>query len=207
MKKLLLISTFIGSISIANADTFYVGAGGGKTTVDTGASVGTASLDEDDAGFKFFTGVVFNQFFAMEYFYNYYGEAGISGNNGQTFTIDGTQYQFSVDNAEIKGEAWATGFTPVVSFPIPVDNSNNIENISPFAKFGVHYWEVDYTVSAGSTTYATASYTGWDYLWGLGAQINLNLNGLKLGVRAEYESTQIDDGDLDIISGSLLFRF
>ena len=102
MKKLLLISAFIGSISIANADTFYVGAGGGKTTVDTGASVGTASLDEDDAGFKFFTGVVFNQFFAMEYFYNYYGEAGISGNNGQTFTIDGTQYQFSVDNAEIR---------------------------------------------------------------------------------------------------------
>jgi hypothetical protein len=208
IRKYILISTFLGSLcSMTSAETFYVGGGGGKTTIDTGVTTGTASLDEDDAGFKFFGGVVLSQFFSVEYFYNYYGEATLSGNNGQTFTIDGTQYQFSVDNAEIKGESWATGFTPIISYPIPINNGGSIESISPFAKFGIHYWEVDYTISAGSATYAAATYDGWDYLWGLGAQINFNFNGLKLGFRGEYESTQVDDGDLDIISGSMLVRF
>ena len=72
IKKIFLISLMsFGFNSIAYADDFfYVGAGAGKTTVDTGVTVGTASLDEDDSGFKVFAGIPLNQYLAIEYFYN-----------------------------------------------------------------------------------------------------------------------------------------
>ena len=209
IKKIFLISLMsFGFNSIAYADDFfYVGAGAGKTSVDTGVTVGTASLDEDDSGFKVFAGIPLNQYLAIEYFYNYYGEASLSGNNGQTFTKDGTTYEFTVDNAEIEAESWATGFAPVISYPIPLNDAKGIESISPFAKVGVHYWEVDYTVTAGSTNYGTTTEDGWDMLWGLGAQINFDVNGMRFAVRGEFESTVIDDGDLEMFSGSLLYKF
>ena len=89
----------------------------------------------------------------------------------------------------------------------PLNDAKGIESISPFAKVGVHYWEVDYTVTAGSTNYGTTTEDGWDMLWGLGAQINFDVNGMRFAVRGEFESTVIDDGDLEMFSGSLLYKF
>ena len=70
----------------------YLGAGAGRSSIDAGvtATTGTATLDEDDIGYKAFAGLQINKFLAAEVFYANLGEAELTGNNGDTFGANGT---------------------------------------------------------------------------------------------------------------------
>ena len=209
IKKYILISTFFGSLcSMTSAETFYIGGGVGASDFNTKASVGTASLDESGTGFKIYGGWHINDFFSVEYFYNDYGSATLSGSNGQTFTWDGAAYQFTA-TAEIELSAWATGFTPMIGYEIPINNGGAFKSIRPYAKFGYQFWEAEITETTSSTTATVLSADGWDYIGGLGVFLNFDFNGVPIGIRGEYEQTGTADNtdDISMFSGSIFYNF
>ena len=204
--KLLCGFLYLGlTLVIASTDTiaqethkFYLGGGIGLTSMDTGVSgtTGTAVLDEDDTGFKALLGYQLHKNLAIEGFYANLGEASLTGNNGDTFVLGGTTYQFNANGSfTIEGSTMGAGVVGIV----PVN-----EMLSPIVKFGLHSWEADATVVSSTLGTATASDSGTDLFYGIGAQFNINE---KIASRAVFERFKFDDVNVDLISVSLIFMF
>lgn len=177
---------------------FYVGAGGGLTMVDTGVDslTGSATLDEDDVGYKGFAGVWFFDFLAVEGFYADLGQAELTGNNGDTFRLDGTTYQFTANDMSLTTNATTFGASAVLALPVT-------EWLKPYVKGGVHRWELDANLmsSAGN---ADTSDKGTDAFYGLGVQVT----PLEwLGIRGEWERFRFDGEDVDFFSANVLINF
>ena len=209
MKKVILILVcfiFLTGIAIAQETKWYFGAGYGLSDVDTGVSglTGTATLDEEDSGFKFFGGFQFNKFVGVEIAYVDFGEAELRGNNGDTFVVDGVTYQFTASNASIDAEATAFVIETVLSLPLGDVSGNDFLNyLTPFLKVGVHFWDIEYSISASNLTTTTADDDGTDLVFGAGIDFNLFKN---VGLRAEWERFMFDD-EIDLFSGSIVIKF
>ena len=209
MKKVILILVcfiFLTGIAIAQETKWYFGAGYGLSDVDTGVSglTGTATLDEEDSGFKFFGGFQFNKFVGVEIAYVDFGEAELRGNNGDTFVVDGVTYQFTASNASIDAEATAFVIETVLSLPLGDVSGNDFLNyLTPFLKVGVHFWDIEYSISASNLTTTTADDDGTDLVFGAGIDFNLFKN---VGLRAEWERFMFDD-EIDLFSGSIVTKF
>jgi OmpA-OmpF porin, OOP family len=202
MKKQLITFLASGILCLATmqsqADSYF-GVSGGVTDIDTGvtALTGTASLDETDSGFKVFYGFKIKPQIAIEFHYANLGEATLSGNNGDNFSLENTTYVFTANNATIKSEADSFGVSGVYSF---VEKGTFV----PFVKLGLHRWSVDYTETASNLSAATVSDDGFDISLGLGADINLSDS---FAIRVEYESFDLDGTDVTFGSIGANFKF
>lgn len=201
MKKSTLIAltvaaAFSTSQSFAADTSNYFGVSYGQTTVDTGVTVGTAILDDEDTGFKIFAGHNLNDSMAIEVHYADLGEATLSGNSGDTFSIEGSAFVFTANNARIAVAATSIGAAGIYKL---ATNSS----VVPFAKLGLHRWEIDTTVS-GASSVATVSDDGVDIFFGLGADISITES---MSIRAEYESYDVDGDDVDNISIGLIAHY
>ncbi len=211
MKKLLPILLLFFCIGSANAGipenfNFYLGAGYGLTKADTGVTglTGTASLDEDDSGFKVFGGMKINSFFGLELSYADLGSTELTGNNGDGFTIDGTALTFIVDGAKIEAETTTIALEGVIFLPLDkLSGNDSLKYFEPFFKLGVHFWDMEYTVASASTSATTADDDGVDAVFGAGININIIEN---LSVRAEWQRFMTDE-EGDYFSGSVIFNF
>ncbi|HSS66877.1 MAG TPA: outer membrane beta-barrel protein, partial [Gammaproteobacteria bacterium] len=120
---------------------FYVGAGGGFTTVDLCddlRAIGATSCDDSDVGFKVFGGFKFNQYFAAEAGYADLGEVSASA-PGVTAT------------AEVDG------------FQVAAVGSYPIEQVSLLAKVGIYAWDGEISTNVGNF-----DDDGTDIMFGLG---------------------------------------
>ena len=204
MKKLLLLTTALitaSSVSLADgyktkpgAELFYLGGSVGKSTLDTGISEGTATLDEDDTSFKIYGGLQLNKYLGAELHYANFGEATLNGNTGSTFSLRGTNYVFNQD-AEI-----AIG---VQSFGVAGTLGYKMGAIRPFVKGGLHRWNLDANYNS-STSSADASDSDFDALIGVGGELTI-LGGLNF--RTEYERYIVGNMDVDVLSAGLNYRF
>lgn len=178
--------------------TFYGGLSVGQASIDTGVSgtTGTASLDEDDVGFKVFGGVNINEYLGVEAFYVDLGEASLTGNNGDTFVFRGTTYTFTANNVDIELEGSSFGVVPMLGYDVT-------EQFRPFVKAGVHFWETEATVSS-SAGGANLSDDGSDLVLGVGFTFDVTEH---VGVRAEYERLSFDDEDVDYLSAGVQYNF
>lgn len=214
MKKLFLVLVLLGFAFSAPAavawetwdPSFYAGAGYGYSKVDTGvsATTGTASLDEEDGGFKIFGGFKINRFVGIEVGYTDFGEATLSGNTGDRFSLGGTTYQFLVDGVKISAEATSTQFSAIYFIPLDYFSGNeNMSMFEPFVKLGLNLWEIEYSMSASTVSSARADDDGSDLIFGLG----LNFKPYeRIHFRAEWERYQTEE-DIDYFSASVLFNF
>lgn len=209
MKKIGLILVcfiFLTGIAFAQDTKWYLGGGYGVSDVDTGVSglTGTATLDEDGDGFKFFAGFQFNEYFGFEIAYVDLGEAELKGNNGDTFVLDGVTYNFTADSVIIAAEVDTIALEAVFSLPLQKMTGNeSLKYFTPFIKFGVHFWDIEYTVAASNLNAMTADDDGTDIVFGAGINFNIIRN---LSIRAEWERFNADE-DLDYFSGSIIVRF
>lgn len=176
---------------------WYAGAGFGSTSTDTGITAGTATLDEDDSGFKLFAGKKLNNNISIEGVYADMGEATLTGDNGDTFTIGNTIYQFIVNNGELAVEGSVIGASAVYSH-----NLNDAFSIH--GKLGMAFWEVDATVTGSGINSSTSSDDGFDLFYGVGVDYRIN-DGWS--VRADYEIYNIEEGDADMLSASIVKWF
>lgn len=212
MKKLLfsivLASLVFASNSMAaNAwePSFYLGAGYGFSDFDTGVGslTGTASLDDDDSGFKILGGVKFNKFLGLELSYNDFGEAELRGNNGDTFVFNGITRTFLADGVTLEAEADTIAIEAVVFAPLDeLTGNDSLKYFEPFLKVGAHFWDIEYSIAASNISSTFADDDGTDVVFGAGINFNFDF----LTIRAEWQRFNTDD-EIDFFSGSLIFNF
>ena len=205
-----LISLLLSTPSFAQdqeEDTkWYFGAGGGTTTVDMGITnlTGTALLDDESSGWKIFAGYQINKYFGLEAGYADLGDATLTGNNGDTFVVDGTTLTFTANGAKLTAEAKTILVEALVMLPLGDMTDNNIMGyFTPFVKLGVNFWTLDYSASASNVSQVSTDDDGTGVVFGGGLNINIIRN---LAVRVEYERFQMEE-DVDLFSGSVIFRF
>ena len=176
----------------------YLGAGVGSAAIDTGvtATTGTARLDENSVAFKGLLGIQLHKHIAIEGFYANFGKASLTGNNGDTFVLDGTTYTFTANSVEVTAKATTIGLGLVGIIPVN-------DTVAPIIKLGFHSWETDYSVTSSAGNGALSD-SGTDLFFGLGAQFNLNE---KIAMRAMFERFNFDDEDVDFISAGLILTF
>lgn len=185
--------------------SFYVGAGYGLSEIDTGVSglTGTAALDEDNSGFKILGGLKFNQFLGIEVGYTDFGEAELSGNNGDRFSIGGTTYQFIADGVKLSAEATSIQIAAVYFIPLDYYLGESMKYFEPFLKLGISFWDVEYSMTAANVDQARADDDGSDAIFGIG--INFKIHE-KFHLRTEWERHNTEES-IDYYSASVLYNF
>jgi len=181
-KKYLLAGFFaasLGTTSIATA-----GAGDTYASFSLGSvSQDASGLDVDDTiGWKISGGYALNDVLAIEGGYISFGDADL--------TMPG----FSNVSSSIE----TTGFevATVGNFPL---NSE----FSLLGKVGLLFWDGEISAS-GPGGFASASVTGSDVFFGVGAQYEVAGN---LAIRGSWERYAADDIDIDFLSVSAVFGF
>lgn len=177
---------------------FYFGLSVGQTKIDTGVSglTGTASIDESDTGYKIFGGYKFDDTWGAEVHYADLGTASLKGNNGDRFTLDGTQYQFTSNNAAISVKATSIGAAIVAGYDVS-------GTVRPYAKLGLHRWDSDASVTSNAGN-ASISDSGTDPFYGVGVQFSITD---QLGARVEAEHYRYDSERAQFISVGLIYKF
>lgn len=191
----------LATVSTAHAQQYvdwYLGAGLGDSTFDTGVDslTGTASLDEDDTTAKIFAGVSVSPNLGIELQYSDLGEATLSGNTGDQFRLNGTTFQFTSDNARISGDAESIGASVLGVLPVN-------DRFQAFGRLGLHSWDVSATATSPSQRTEIED-DGTDLFFGLGADIRL-IN--QVALRIEAERYELDDDEVTSVGGSLLYQF
>ena len=162
---------------------YYVGAEYTKNKIDTGISNISSSLDEKDNGYSIFIGSSINKDFDIELSYNNFGEASLSGVEGNEFSYGGTDYIFT-DAGTLKAEA--------TSFGIAVKPKLNInKNFDLVATLGAHRWESDLTASSTSGKESVTD-DGIDLFYGVGLKGNFD----TFSVGLNYNIYKLDSEDV-----------
>ena len=195
LTALVVLAIFAVDVSLGSY-SYYLGGSFGRTDVDTGISAltGTAQLDDEDTGYKLFAGVDLNEIFSVEAHYADLGESSLTGNSGDTYILDGTLFTFS-GTAGVVVEGTSFGVSALARLPIE-------GRIKPFAKFGVHFWDLD---AAFSSTFGSASLSddGTDIFYGAGVEV---MATDTLSARAEFERFDFGGDDVDFLSIGLIIR-
>jgi len=198
-KSLIASSLAMASVAAIAADAnFYMGLGFTKTEIDTGVSAltGTASLDEDDTGYKLFAGTNIDKNIFVEAHYADLGKATLKGNNGDRFNFEGSTYQFTANNVSISAEGETYGLAFGYKFLVS-------EELVPYVKLGVHNWEMNSSItsSAGSVS---LNEDGTDEFYGFGAEYKLSD---QVSIRGEFERFKFDSEDVDSMNLSVISKF
>ena len=200
MKKIIMGAALAASLLSTQvmADTgVYVGADYLGVNYDTGISnlTGTAKLDEKDSGYKLLVGYNITKNFGVEAHYADFGEASLSGNTGDRFTIDGTTLQFN-QAGKISVGAKSTGLAAVARTEIGSD-------VGIFAKAGLHKAELEYAVSA-ATASASTSESKTKAFGAVGLDYAITSQFL---VSTELSMYKFEDGDIAGLSFGLRYKF
>lgn len=202
---LVALTAVAAPFAMADDSGLYIGGniGQSRATIDeerivnslAGAGFTTTGFEDDnrDLGFKLFGGYQFNKYLALEAGYFDLGKFDFTATGLPPGTLSG--------NIKIKGvNLDLVGILPIT------------EKFSAFGRVGANYAKVeDSFVGGGSLTVLNPNPTKRDtnYKLGLGLQYAFND---ALAMRVEAERYRIDDavgndGDIDLISAGLVFRF
>lgn len=183
MKRNLTILAVLAFITLSAtpvlAEGFYVGAGLGNTFFSSSFEIEDVTdevqdIDENSTAWKIFGGFAGNRFLSVEGGYRDFGNI-----------------ESDIEGANIKSKVKGWDFDLMGRVQVSI--------VDIFAKAGVMFW--DNEVTFGS---ATASETGTDFIWGLGAGVRLG----KFGVRLEWESLVQDEVDnLSVVSLGATYGF
>jgi len=199
MKKSLILASLLlaGTSALADANKYYVGMDYQNVKYDTGVSnlTGTASLDEKDKGYKFLIGYNYTDNFGLEVHYADFGEASLSGNNGDQFDLDGTTYQFN-QTGKITFGTKSMGIATVGKTKLS-------DNINAFAKFGIHRAkeEIKFTEA---TTSDSDSETKTKPFYSVGLDFPITS---QFSLSTEYSVYKFEDGDLKGLSFGVNYKF
>ncbi len=165
------------------APGFYAGAGFGTTELSE-ESLAAFTADDSDNGFKFFGGYSFNEYFAIEASYFDLGEA--SG------TLEDSEI------GEFDFDVGVSGMSASVIGRIPV-----AEMFSLFGRIGFASYDLEFGVSIPGIGSGSESESETDMVYGGGGALSFG----AFEVRAEYEVLNVEDGDVNMISLSGVYRF
>jgi OOP family OmpA-OmpF porin len=167
---------------------WYIGGAYGMTKIEVDMTgISNPVKDESDTGFKIYGGYQFNKNLGAEIGYVDGGKATFSGSGIPVLGI-----------GPFSGDAKATAFTFAAVGTLPLN-----ESFALTGKIGLAAW--DSKVSANATGLSgSASDSGTDLLYGVGARYNLNKNW---GVTLDYEVVDVSDGSFNMSSLGLRYKF
>lgn len=175
----------------------YGGVVYGSSTIDTGITALTATLDEKGTGYRLFIGKSMTKNLAFEAFYADFGEASLSGNTGDTFISGGTTYQFLVNNAKIAESATGLG--------INANFTHNFNNKSSLVgRLGILSWNSSLTVTGTNISGGTIKNSGSDVFYGIGYQHNFTK---KVGLVVGYDIFRISEENVSTLSVGVNVNF
>ena len=175
----------IPSYAFAQKSKMYVGAEYTKNTIDTGITVGTATLDEKDSGYTLFIGTEVNKNLDVEFSYNDFGKATLSGNNGSTFSVGGSDFEFTADGAKLtaKADSFGLALKPKVTLG---------QNVDLVGTLGYHKWESKTSASATDIPGGSSTEDGYDFFYGIGIKANFENFSAGLGYNIyKFDSEEV----------------
>ena len=196
LKKLITFfsALFLLCFQSVKAEEFYVGIDYLQNTYDTGIENISANLDEEDDGYSLYAGWPINENLDIEASYQDFGEASLSGVNGNTFKYGGTTYQFNA-TATLAASAASFGFAAKPKFEIS-------DGVMLYGKLGVHSWDAKLSITS-TTVSASADDSGTDVFFGGGIQVSLeNLNG-----RVGFTKFDLDGDYVDSFNVGISYNF
>jgi OmpA-OmpF porin, OOP family len=176
----------------------YIGFGVGVTSYDIvlanwdDNSLGSGSVDDDDAGVKFFWGYKLSENFGMELFYVNLGETSFSA------VSDGSGDFWESGNVSGYTKNQGYGFSAYASVPLS-------SRFDVYGKAGMYRWSVRERV-ANAVDNRPISDSGSDMLFGGGVGINLTD---RSALRVEWERyiNVYDVYDVDMMSLGFVHKF
>ncbi len=176
------------------AEEYYVGIDYLKNKYDTGIENISSNLDEEDTGYSLYGGMPFNENLDIEVSYQDFGEATLSGVNGNQFSYEGVTYQFNT-SATLSADARSFGFAAKPKYEIS-------DGVILYGKLGVHKWNSEFNITSTTAT-ASDDESGTDVFFGGGVQVSLeNLSG-----RAGFSRYDLDGDPVDSINIGLSYSF
>lgn len=202
---LMPLAAISSSMAVAQESGAYIGASVGRSIANIDrqsiadsllpAGIATTRIerDERDQGHKLFGGYQLNRNFALEGGYFDLGTFGFTASTLPAGTLRG---RIKVQGVNLD----LVGFIPFN------------ERFAAFARFGLNYAEAkDSFAGTGSINVLDPRRSERDTNIKLGAGLQFNINE-SFALRAEIERYRINDavghdGDIDLISGGLIYRF
>ena len=184
MNRIIVLFILILFSTVALSKEYYFITGINNNKIETGVTVSTASLDEDDEDMFFTIGYNYSNNLGIDISFFETGNATLSGDNGDRFTLEGTEYEFIVNNAKISvsSENIAVGLRPKAKLS---------EELDVFGRIGYHLYEA--TASASGDSITTASLTdddSSDFFYGFGLSYKVENFYLNMGL--EYYQLDYD---------------
>lgn len=196
MKKLVTTMALLFLPINANADGWYAGIAAGSASIDTGiTAVVGATLDETGTGTSVFVGKEVSETLSVEGFYTDLGEASIRGDNGDTFTYQGTALQFNT-TATIAVSAKTMGIAAKAKFDMG-------DSFRGYVKGGFHSWDAEASIAVGTAS-ASSTTDGTDIVWGIGAEYMM---GEKTALLLGYDNYKLDDESVTFLHAGISFKF
>lgn len=183
----------------SSLDDFDSASGAGLVVEEDGLTVAVdgISTDDSDTGWRLFGGFRFNDYFALEGFWTDLGsfDASFSG------TVDdggeGGPVGFS-GSASLEAQGW--GIFAVGSYPVGA-------GFSLVGKAGGIHWDADVPVAIvidGLGTSGSVGDDGTDFAWGGGLRYQVTDH---IAVDVLYESFDVFDTDIELVSGNVAWMF
>ena len=196
MKKLvILLFTFsLLGLQTVKSEEFYIGIDYLNNEIETGVTNINSTLDEKDNGYSLYAGMPISETMDIEVSYNDFGEASISGLDGQQFIYEGTTYEWLVD-ASLAVKASSIGVAAKQKYELS-------EGVMLYGKLGVHQWDSELNIVSTDST-LNADEDGTDVFYGVGLEVNLtNLKG-----RVGYSMYDLDGEEVDSINVGFSYNF
>jgi opacity protein-like surface antigen len=175
------------------AEGFYMGLDYLNTKIDIITNI-DSRYDDSDKGYSIYAGMPINENLDIEISYQDFGEASVSGGDGDRFVYRGQTLEF-LTAATITASADSFGIAAKPKYKIN-------ENLNVYAKLGLHRWDAE-LAAASSTASGSESTTGTDIFYGVGIQGEFN----NLSVRAGYSIYDVDGIDIDAINVGVAYKF
>jgi hypothetical protein len=202
MKRITVLFILILFSTVALSKEYYFLTGINNNKIETGITVSTASLDEDDEDMFFTIGYNYSNNLGIDISFFETGNATLSGDNGDRFTLAGTEYEFIVNNAKISvsSENIAVGLRPKAKLS---------EELDVFGRIGYHFYEA--TASASGDGITTASLTdddSSDFFYGFGLSYKVENFYLNMGLEYyQLDYDYIDEIKTEFISVGFRSQF
>ena len=202
MKRITVLFILILFSTVALSEEYYFITGINNNKIETGITVSTASLDEDDEDMFFTIGYNYSNNLGIDISFFETGEATLSGDNGDRFTLAGTEFEFLVNNAKISvsSENIAIGLRPKAKLS---------EELGVFGRIGYHFYEATASTSGdGITTASLTDDDSSDFFYGYGLSYKVENFYLNMGLEYyQLDYDYIDEIKTEFISVGFRSQF
>ena len=177
-----------------NSEEMYVGIDYLNNEIDTGVTNISSTLDEKDSGFSLYAGFPIDEGLDVEIGYNDFGEASLSGVNGNQFRVGNTTYQFTT-TATIAVTSSSISYGVVPKMPLT-------DGIDLYGKIGLHTWDTEFSVVSTNNN-TTLDDEGTDVYFGFGVSMDLD----DITGRIGYSSFDVDGDEISSLNIGISAKF